>query len=56
MQFTSDGIIHECVDIDNLEAIVNKDIPEEDKCKHTTELAVANGSEDDLSVVIAVFS
>lgn len=55
MLFTSDGI-HEYVDIDDLEAIVNKDIPEEDKCKHITELAVANGSEDDLSVVIAVFS
>lgn len=55
MLFTSDGI-HEYVDIDNLETIINGDISEEDKCKQIVELAVANGSEDDLTVVIAAFS
>lgn len=55
MLLTSDGI-HDYVDLDTLEAIVNEAIPEAQKCQKIMETAIENGSEDDLSIVIAAFS
>lgn len=52
MLLTSDGV-HEYVDIDTLEDILfGQNITTEDKCQEILNRAIANGSEDDLSVVM----
>ena len=49
---TSDGV-HEHVDIDLLEDILNEDSPGEDKCNKILDAAITAGSEDDISVILA---
>lgn len=51
MVLTSDGI-HDHVDIDDLEDIICGDIPRGEICSRIIEKAVADGSEDDMTVVI----
>ncbi len=48
---TSDGI-HDFVNIDTLEDILNNDEPYPNKCESIITQAIASGSEDDLTVVI----
>ena len=49
---TSDGI-HDYVDIDHLESILNGDAAGEEKCMQILSLAQAAGSKDDLTVILA---
>lgn len=48
---TSDGI-HEYVDIDTIEDIINGEETFEEKCRMIIQKALDNGSEDDMSAVI----
>ncbi len=48
---TSDGI-HEYVSIDDLEDIINSDIPNDEKCSAIQEAALLAGSKDDMTVVL----
>lgn len=48
---TSDGV-HEYVDLDSLEMIINGEDTYADKCEEIAQRAIDAGSEDDLSVVI----
>lgn len=48
---TSDGV-HEYVDIDLLEDILNDDSSEEDKCNNILNAALAAGSDDDMTVIL----
>ena len=50
---TSDGI-HEYVDLDIIEDIINGNEPFEEKCGMVVQKALDNGSEDDMSVAIVV--
>ena len=49
---TTDGV-HDYVDIDHLENILNSDATGEEKCEQILTLAQAAGSEDDLTVILA---
>ena len=49
---TSDGI-HDYVDIDHLESILNGDAAGEEKCMQILSLAQAAGSKDDMTVILA---
>ena len=49
---TTDGI-HDYVDIDHLESILNEDAAGEEKCLQILSLAQAAGSKDDLTVILA---
>ena len=49
---TSDGV-HDYVDIDHLESILNSDATGEEKCEQILTLAQTAGSEDDLTVILA---
>lgn len=49
---TSDGI-HDYVDIDHLESILNGDAAGEEKCLQILSLAQAAGSKDDMTVILA---
>ena len=51
MILTSDGV-HEYVDIDLLEDILNDDSSGEDKCHSILEAALAAGSQDDMTVIL----
>lgn len=51
MLLTSDGV-HEYVDIDLLEDILNTDSSGEDKCNSIIDAALAAGSEDDMTVIL----
>ena len=51
MLLTSDGI-HEYVDIDLLEDILNDDSSGEDKCNSILDAAYTAGSEDDMTVIL----
>lgn len=51
---TSDGI-HEYVDLDTIEDIINGEETFEEKCGMIVQKALDNGSEDDLSVIIICF-
>ena len=51
MILTSDGV-HEYVDIDLLEAILNSESSGEDTCKYILDAALAAGSEDDMTVIL----
>lgn len=51
MILTSDGV-HEYVEIDLLEDILNSDFSGEDKCKYILDAALAAGSEDDMTVIL----
>lgn len=48
---TSDGI-HEYVSIDDLEDIINSDIPNDEKCNAIQEAALLAGSTDDMTAVL----
>ena len=48
---TSDGI-HEYVSIDDLEDIINSDIPNDEKCNAIQEAALLAGSMDDMTAVL----
>ena len=48
---TSDGI-HEYVSIDDLEDIINSDIPNDEKCSAIQEAALLAGSKDDMTAVL----
>ena len=48
---TSDGI-HEYVSIDDLEDIINSDIPNDEKCNAIQEAALLAGSTDDITAVL----
>lgn len=48
---TSDGI-HEYVSIDDLEDIINSDIPNDEKCNAMQEAALLAGSTDDMTAVL----
>ena len=48
---TSDGV-HEYVDVDLLEDILNSDSSGEDKCNRILESALAAGSDDDMTVIL----
>lgn len=48
---TSDGV-HEHVDLDTMELVVNGDLPDIEKCNYILKKAQEYGSTDDLSVVI----
>ena len=48
---TSDGI-HEYVNLDTIEDIINGEENLEEKCSMIVQKAIDNGSEDDVSVVI----
>ena len=48
---TSDGI-HEYVSIDDLEDIINSDIPNDEKCSAIQEAALIAGSKDDMTAVL----
>ena len=48
---TSDGI-HEYVSIDDLEDIINSDIPNDEKCNAIQESALLAGSTDDMTAVL----
>ena len=48
---TSDGI-HEYVGIDDLEDILNSDIPDDEKCGAIVEAAHIAGSTDDMTAVL----
>ena len=48
---TSDGI-HEYVDIDDLENILNSDIPDGEKCGAIMKAAQIAGSTDDMTAVL----
>lgn len=48
---TSDGI-HEYVSIDDLEDIINSDIPNDEKCGAIQEAALLAGSKDDMTAVL----
>ena len=49
---TTDGV-HDYVDIDHLESILNSDATGEEKCDQILTLAQAAGSADDLTVILA---
>jgi protein phosphatase len=49
---TTDGV-HDYVDIDHLESILNSDASGEEKCDQILTLAQAAGSADDLTVILA---
>lgn len=49
--FTSDGV-HEYVDIDLLEDILSDDSSGEEKCNSILDVALAAGSEDDMTVIL----
>lgn len=51
MILTSDGV-HEYVDIDLLEDILNEDSSGEDKCNYILDAALAGGSEDDMTAIL----
>ena len=51
MILTSDGV-HEYVDIDLLEDILNSDSSGEEKCNRILDAALAAGSEDDMTVIL----
>lgn len=51
MVLTSDGV-HEYVDIDLMEDIMNADSSGEEKCRSLLNAALAAGSEDDMTVVL----
>ena len=51
MLLTSDGI-HDYVDVDSLEAILNGEGSYSDKCNQILLAAESAGSEDDMTVVI----
>lgn len=48
---TSDGV-HEFVDIDTLEEIINVNISGDEKCSLIEQRARNNGSQDDISIVL----
>ena len=52
MLLTTDGV-HDYVDIDHLESILNSDATGEEKCEQILTLAQAAGSADDLTVILA---
>ena len=53
MVITSDGV-HEYVDLDTLEDILNSEGSYDDKCEAMLNEAAKNGSEDDMTVVVVV--
>ena len=53
MVITSDGV-HEYVDLDTLEDILNSEGSYDDKCEAMLNEATKNGSEDDMTIVVVV--
>ena len=49
---TSDGV-HEHISLDDLENILEFDIPKKEKCEMIADKALQNGSTDDISVILA---
>lgn len=49
---TTDGV-HDYVDVDNLERILNNETTGEEKCEQILSLALAAGSKDDMTVILA---
>ena len=49
---TSDGV-HDYVDIDQLESILNDESTGQEKCDQILAVALAAGSEDDMTVILA---